>query len=393
MAVSLLGDGIYFLASVWEALRLSDTATAVSVVGVAWTLPTVGLLMFGGALTDRLERRRVMLWVTLGQAGVIAAIGVLSMLGTIELWMLAALVALYGALQAFFLPAFEAIVPTLVSPDELAQASALDQFVRPLSLQLAGPAVGGIVIALGGTGTAFLLDACTFVFAAATLAKMSHAVGRRVQQGRTSYGHSLAEALAFVRVNPWLWRTLVAAAVTLLVFLGPSQVLLPFLVKNTLHDGSGTLGVIRGLGGVGAVLAALVVGRRGIPARALSAMFAGWAIQSLALVGYALAADAWLFACVSLLGGACGAVGNIIWGTLMKTRVPNELLGRVASLDWMISLGLVPVSFALTAPAAQAVGAQNTLLAGGIVAALALIGVGLLPELQRYAINEVSPLR
>lgn len=381
MSVSLLGDGIYFVAIVWEALGLSNSAAAVSIVGVAWTLPTVGLLAFGGALTDRVERRRLMLGSTLGQASVLAAIGALATLGSLQLSILAALVALYGALQAFFLPAFDAIVPTLVPRGELAQAAALDQFVRPLTLQLVGPAIGGIVIAAAGTGAAFLIDAGTFAFAGLTLGLMSRSPrGRRGDGHVDGYVQGLGEALRFVRANAWLWRTLLAAAVTLLVFVGPSQVLLPYLVKNELHAGSGTLGLIRGLGGAGAVTAALAFGQRGVPARAISTMFAGWALQCLVLVAYALAAQAWVFAGVSALAGGCGAIANIIWGTLMKTRVPNRLLGRVASLDWLVSLGLVPVSFALTAPVAQAVGARATLLGGGVIAAGLLLVVGLLGE-------------
>lgn len=373
MTVSLIGDGIYFVAIVWEALRLSNTAMAVSLVGVAWTVPTIGFLLVGGALSDRIDRRRLMLWTSLAQALAIGAIGVLDSAGVIRLWMLLGLVALYGAGQAFFLPAFEAVVPTLVAEEELGQASALDQFVRPLSIQLVGPAIGGVLIALAGTGLAFLLDGATFLFGAGTLLAMprgpSVAVKSTVRRSATGVG----EAMRFVRASPWLWQTLVAAALTLLLFIGPYQVLLPFLVKNALHGGSATLGLIRAVGGVGALLAAVTVSQIGFPGWAIRAMFAGWALQSLALAGYAVAQSAWLFAAIALVGGAAGAVGNVVWGTLMKTRVPNRLLGRVASLDWLVSIGLVPVSFALTGPIAGLLGPRTTLLGGGVLAAGTLV--------------------
>jgi hypothetical protein len=165
-----------------------------------------------------------------------------------------------------------------------------------------------------------------------------------------------------------LWRILLAASVTLLLFVGPSEVVLPFLVKNGLHGGSASLGLIRALSGVGALTAALAVSQSGLPRRAQRAMLTGWALQCLTLAGFAVAQRAWLFAAVALVGGACGAVGNVVWGTLMKTRVPNHLLGRVASLDLVVSIGLVPVSFALAGPAAGLLGARATLLAGGVVA-------------------------
>ncbi len=384
MTVSLLGDGIYFVAMIWEALRLSNTAAAVSLVGVAWTLPLVAFLLLGGTLSDRVERRRVLLWASLLQALAIGAIGVLASTGAIHLWTLLLLVAVYGAAQAFFLPAFEAMVPMLVGADELVQASALDQFVRPAAVQLVGPAVGGVLIAVAGTGAAFLVDAGTFLAAAATLLAMR--IPRNGSAAIPATGGGLAglrDGIRFVLANAWLWKTLLAASLTVLVFWGPYQVLLPFLVKNELHSGSATLGLIRALGGVGALLAALAVSQKGLPGWAMRAMFAGWALQSLTLAGYALAREAWLFAAISLAGGASGAVANVVWGTLMKTRVPNHLLGRVASLDWLVSIGLVPLSFALTGPTAGLIGAGGTLLGGGALATATMIAFMLLVRPRR----------
>jgi MFS family permease len=384
MTVSLLGDGIYFVAVAWEALRLSTTALSVSLVGVAWTVPTVAFLLLGGTLSDRIERRRLLVWATLIQALAIGTIGVRDVSGAINLWILLGLVAVYGAGQAFFLPAFEALVPMLVEPDELARASALDQFVRPLSIQLIGPAVGGVLVALAGTGPAFLLDAATFLFCALTLMAMKL---RSDASAASPTGDSrlsgLGEGIRFVLAHAWLWKTLLAASLTMLLFLGPYQVLLPFLVKNTLHGSSATVGLIRALGGGGAIVAALTVSQIGLPGWAFRAMFAGWAIQALTLAGFAMARQAWLFGAISLIGGATGAAANIVWGTLMKTRVPNHLLGRVASLDWLVSIGLVPVSFALTGPVAGLLGARLTLLCGGLIATGTLIVCLLVSSEQR----------
>jgi DHA3 family tetracycline resistance protein-like MFS transporter len=386
MTVSLLGDGIYYVAITWEALRLENTTVAVSLVGVAWTLPTVIFLLVGGALSDRVDRRRLMIWASLVEAAAIGGIGLLQLSGLIELWALLCLVAVYGAAQAFFLPAFEALVPTLLDPDEVTHASALDQFVRPLSIQLAGPAIGGIVIAFAGTGVAFLLDSATFLVCAGALLIMRASPGLdAVRGGAAASTRGLREAIRFVRANAWLWQTLVAAGVTLLVFFGPYQVLLPFLVKNDLHGGSGMLGAIRALGGVGALAAALTVSQSGMPGRSLSVMFGAWAVQCLGLAGYAVAQHAWMFGAISLLAGASCAVGNIVWGTLLKTRVPNRLLGRVASLDWLVSIGLVPLSFALTGPVAHLIGARATLLCGGLISTATMLSFLVLPAASRAA--------
>lgn len=330
MTVSLLGDGIYFVAIAWQAYSLSNAPTALSVIGVAWTLPTVLFLLVGGALSDRLERRRILLYASLLQAAAIGLIGALAIAGDLRLWMLLCLVAIYGAGLAFSNPAFEAIVPTLIPREEFATASALDHFVRPLTLQMLGPAIGGALVAVAGPGVAFVVDAGTFLVAAGTLLAM-HPGERSAQKGapvRAAIGE-VADGFRFVRANPWLWGTLSAAGLSLMAFYGPLQVLLPYLVKNELHDGGGTFGAIRAAGGVGAITAAFAIGQTGLPRRCITFMFLAWAIQSLLLIGFAVATGAWIFAVISLLSGVMAATGNVIWGTLMKTLVPNEMRGRV----------------------------------------------------------------
>ncbi len=374
MTVSLLGDGIYFVAIAWQVYSLSNAPTALSVVGVAWTLPTVIFLLVGGAISDRFERRRVLMLSNIVEALAIGAIGVLAVTGELRLWMLLLLVALYGAGEAFFNPAFDAIVPTLVSAEEFISASALETFVRPLALQMIGPAVGGVLVALTSSGVAFLIDAGTFTVSVGTLMLMRplprlEAAKRPLRAALDEVG----EGFRFVRGNAWLWGTLAGASLSLLAFFGPFQVLLPYLVKNSLHAGGGAFGAIRAATGVGAILTAAVLAQRGLPRRCVTVMFLAWAVESLLLVGFALATDAWIFAVISMIEGIAAGVGNIVWGTLMKTLVPNELLGRVSSFDWLVSIGLIPVSFALTGPIAAAVGARTTLFAAGVLSAIALV--------------------
>jgi MFS family permease len=383
MSVSLLGDGIYFVAIAWQAYALSNAPTALSVVGAAWTLPTVVFLLVGGAVSDRLERRRVLIAASATEALAIGTIGVLSVTGDLELWMLLGLVAVYGAAEAFFLPAFEAIVPTLVDPDDYTTATALDHFVRPLAVQLLGPAIGGVLIALADPGLAFLVDAATFFVAVCALSMMRrtpYVAGTR-RSAREAVAE-IAEGLRFVRANPWLWGTLSAACLSLLAFFGPYQVLVPYLVKNDLHGGGAMFGAIKAAGGVGAILCASAIAQAGLPRRCISFMFAAWSVQALALVGFAVASDAWAFAIIALVGSGLATVGNIIWGTLMKALVPNEMLGRVSSFDWLVSIGLIPLSFAITGPIAEALGPETTLVGAGLLGAILTISFLAVPGLR-----------
>jgi DHA3 family tetracycline resistance protein-like MFS transporter len=152
MCVSLLGDGVFFVALAWQVYALSNVPTALSLVAIAMTVPTIAFLLLGGVISDRFDRRRVMLAADIARGVVVGVIAAMSLTGTLRLWHLAALAALYGAGTAFFDPSFDAVVPEILPAEALAQANALDQLVRPIALRLAGPAVGGLVIAGVGTG-------------------------------------------------------------------------------------------------------------------------------------------------------------------------------------------------------------------------------------------------
>jgi hypothetical protein len=275
------------------------------------------------------------------------------------------------------------LVPQIVPRHLLLQANSLDQFIRPFAFLLIGPALGGWLVASVGVGQAFMLDAGTFLVSAAAIFLIRH---RTRDEGEpeeaTSMLRDLRDGFAFVRAHAWLWATLLAAAVFLLAYWGPIDVLVPYRVRNELGGTAGDFGLVLACGGLGSILAALVLGQRGLPRRHITFMYSAWTLGSLALVGFGLAGTVWQLQAVSLLEGLFFTAGMVVWGTLVQTLVPGELLGRVTSLDWFIATSLVPVSFALTGPVSAALGAQTTLVVGGIVAAVATIAFLFVPGVR-----------
>jgi DHA3 family tetracycline resistance protein-like MFS transporter len=379
MAVSLLGDGIFLIAIAWETYALWNAPAALSIVGIAMTVPTVVFLLVGGVLSDRHARRRLMLAADAVRAVAVACLAVLVFAGALQLWELVVLVALYGAGTAFFTPAFEAIVPDLLPTQDLAAANSLDQFVRPIALRLAGPLLGSLLVA-AGAGLAFAVDAASF--AASGIAVLAMRSTRPAAAPSVSHAGAVREGLSFIRKRVWLWGTLVAAAAAYLVFLGPSEVLLPYFVKNELHASAGTLGLVFAAGGLGAVGAALWMGHRGHPRRDVTVMYATWTLATLAIAGYGLATAAWQLMLACLLFNALETAGTIVWATVKQHHVPSAMLGRVSSLDWLISIGLLPISFALTAPVAGVLGVRATLVGAGIVGGAITLAALFLPGMR-----------
>lgn len=388
MTVSLVGDGILLVALAWTVYELSNRPAAMAAVGVAMTVPHVVFLLLGGVASDRFDRRRLMIASDAVRGTVVAVLGVLALTGTLRLWHILALVVVLGAATAFFGPAFDAFVPDVVSPDRLPQANAIDQFVRPCAHGMAGPALGGILIAVGGGAAAFLADAATFAVSIAFLSRVRPRLvhgppaGDGGQAPVTGVLAEVREGFRYVRANTWLWATFVAATFAYLLFMGPVDVLLPYLVKNELHAGAGTLGTVLAFGGLGALLGALAVGGIGLPRRNMTFIYGAWTISTLVIAGYGLVRLPWQAMVVSFLFSAFEAAGTVVWLTTKQRLVPRALLGRVSSFDWFISTGLVPLSFAVSAPLAAAVGARTTLVVAGLVGAVVTLGFLFVPGVR-----------
>jgi MFS family permease len=380
MAVSLIGDGIFLVAIAWESYTLWNAPAALAIVGIAITIPMIVFLLVGGVISDRHDRRLVMVCADGLRAAAVAVLAVLAFAGTLRFWELVGLVAVYGVGTAFFTPAFEAMVPELLPSADLPSANSLDQFVRPIGLRFIGPVLGGALVAVS-SGLAFAVDAASFLASLIAVLAITYRPGLHVDLPESNRA-ALVEGLRFVRGRVWLWGTLASAAIAYLVFLGPAEVLLPYVVKNDLHASAGTLGLVLAAGGLGAIGAAIYMGHRGHPRRDVTVMYATWTLATLAIAGYGIANAAWQLMLTCLVFNALEAAGTIVWATIKQRHVPRSMLGRVSSLDWLISIALLPLSFALTAPVAAALGARTTLVCAAAIGAAVTLGAYFLPGMR-----------
>jgi MFS family permease len=381
MSVSLLGDGIFLVAIAWLVYSISNAPVALAVVGIAMSLPQALFVLVGGVVSDRIERRHVMIAADCLRCAAIAELGVLAVTHALALWQVFALVAIYGTASAFFLPSFDAIVPDVVPPELLGEANALDQFVRPAALRLAGPALGGLIVAGWSAGGAFLIDSATFVASAFSIAAMDPLPRKPSTSGLHASVREMRDGYRYVRSQVWLWGTLLGASIAYLLFTGPADVLLPYLVKNELHGGAQLLGVVLAFGGVGALISAVVLGQRGLPRRHMTFIYITWTVATVAVAGYGLAVLPWQLMLACLAFHAFDTAGLIVWGTTRHTLVPPEMRGRVASFR-TLAYGLWPLSYALTAPVAALVGVRTTLILAGVLGGLVTFAFMFLPGMR-----------
>ena len=371
--VSFLGDGVYIVAIAWQVYDQWNRPSALAGVGIAWSLPQVVFVLGSGVLSDRFDRRKLLITADVIRGLSIAGLGTLVTLDLLQLWHVYGLVALFGVGQSLYGPAHNSILPDLVPADQLVQANSLAQFSRPFAMTLLGPALGGILVGTVGAGLAFYIDAGTFAFSALMLLLMRTVTRVAPAEGHASVWHDAREGLRFVFARPWLWAGMGAATISLLCTWGPWEVLVPYLVKNELDGSAGALGLVFAAGGAGAVLAAVTMGQRDLPRRPITVLYWAWAMSAFAIIGFGVSGTIWHAMLASFVMESGITVLLVLWYTVLQRLVPSTILGRVSSLDWLISVAGVPASFALVGPLAASFGTRNTLIVAGAVGGLVIL--------------------
>jgi MFS family permease len=378
-SISLVGDGVFTVALALETLHIDDNPAALSFVLAARLLPTVLLLLVGGVIVDRVPRRAAMLVSDVSRGLAVTAIALLVALGGIQIWELVVMSVLFGAADALFYPASTAVVPEILPAELLVQGSALNATSHTAAQVLIGPALGGVIVASLGFDWAFAVDAVSFALSAGCLVAMAR-LPRPQPSGRSPLAEA-REGLRYCRSQPWLWSTIVAGGIANFVCFSPLAILIPLLVDNVLHQGAVALGLVFAAGGVGGIAVSLLVVRRGAPRRRITAMWVGWGIAAVGVVGLAVSPDVWLAGAAVLVTLGMLQYGNLLWNPIMQELVPEELIGRASSVDWTISLSLSPLGVITAGALAGAIGVRTTILIGALISLL-MSGVLFLPGVR-----------
>jgi MFS family permease len=317
----------------------------------------------------------------------------------LEVWHLAGAAVLIGAGEAFLIPAYTALVPKLLPAEQLLAANGLEGTLRPLAQQATGPALGGLAIAALSPGVAILVTALTYFFSAGcVLAMRVPSTGfepvepgdvddvEQKPEAQTILG-DLREGWSYVRRTRWLLASLLFGTVFVLLILGPLEVLLPFAVKDQLGGGPGDFGLVLAAFGIGGAAGALLISSRSLPRRYLTVLTLLWGFGSLPIVVLGFARELWIMMAGAAVVGLTSSAAMVIWGTLLQRRVPDHLRGRIASLDFFVSLLLMPVSMALAGPAGAVLGLTAVFMVAGIGPALVSL---LVVYFGRFPADEIA---
>jgi MFS family permease len=366
-AASTVGDRIVFVAL---ALYVTDigSATDVGIVLAASTLPLVGFLLIGGVWADRLARNRVMIVTDLIRFALHAALAALIFTGAVEIWHIVVIEALFGTAEAFFRPAYTGLVPQTVPEEMIQDAKAAGGTIETVA-EFAGPALATALVLGLGAGWAFAIDAATFLVSAFFLTRVRPRE-RGAPPERQTLLAEMREGYAEVHSRAWIWVTVVAFAVALLLSFGPWTTLGPTIAEDE-YGSTGVFGLLAAALGAGTVLGALL-GFRWRPLHPMRIGFLCCLPWPAVTVAFAVGAPLLLLVPLFVVAGIGLSLFGIWWETALAERVPPHTLSRVSAYDWMGSLALLPLGYVLAGPLGDALGFALVLGVGSALATLVL---------------------
>src|SRR3954453_21913971 len=371
VSLSIFAEGMWAVVMALQVIELENDPASLSLVATCLGAGLVAFVLVGGLAADRISQRAIIIAVETVNVIAVSTIAVLGLIGALKIWHMAVAATALGIAAAFFFPAYSAILPRILPAEQLLAANGVEGVVRPVFQRAVGPAIAGIVVgatfpSLGATVVAVLF-AVGLLFLVATKPAMKRPAHQQVQQHVL---RDLRDGFLFMLRTPWLLWTLLFASMFVLLVLGPIEVLLPFIAKQRFEDGARTYGFILAFFGVGSALGALAVSSGRLPRHYLTVMMTMWSVGSIPLVIVGVTSSFPLMAVATFVIGCTDGAGMVIWGTLLQRRVPTEMLGRVSSLDFFVSLAFMPVSFAIVGPLSKVVSMETIFLVAGIAPVL-----------------------
>ncbi len=362
---SALGDGVATIALAFAVLHVSDSAVALGVVIAARQGAQAAVTLAAGVVADRLPRHVLLIGVAAVQGSAQAATAALVLSGHASIPLLVGLQAVYGLADGFVIPTSQGLIPATISPGRLQQANALLGLSRNTT-GIIGPAVGGVLVALGSPGWALAADAVSFGVAALLLTRLQLPPRAEVVEP-TSFFADLRAGWGEFRRQTWLWTTIVFFGIGNFAF-SSYFVLGPVVAKRDL-GGAPAWATLMTAFGVGSVLGGLVALRFRPRRPLLASCMAAWVIV-LQPLGIAFGLPLPVLAAISATAGVGIAIHLALWFTVFQQQVPPESLSRVSSYDAFGSFVLGPLGLALAGPVAAHFGVRETLVGASVVMAV-----------------------
>lgn len=377
---SVLAQNMQHVGLAWLVFQLTNSPALLGITGLVQAVPNIALSFVGGAVADRMDRKRLLLLTQGGTALLYFVLATLVVADIVEFWEVLVVGFFLGCVRSFDQPARQALLPLMVPADEIANAVPLGNLVFQ-GTRLVGPATAGILIYLVGVGHMFYFACASFIVALGLFSRLHLGPGS-AREGGPGLLLNILEGLDFIRKNDIILALIVMTFFNS-VFGMSYAIMLPVFARDILHVGAQGFGFMQTAGGIGALLGTFWVvasaraGRRGwqsiLGATAFGVLIVGFANSSSYLLSLGL-----LF-----LMGTANQVYMTTINTSLQLMVPNDFRGRVMGV-WGLTWSLMPLGGTIAGGIAERAGAPTALAFGGVLVALMpLVAAAALPRLRR----------
>jgi len=395
---SLLGDQFALIATPWLALQLTGDPLVLGTVLALEGLPRAVFMLLGGAITDRLSPRRILLISDIIRMILTALMTVVIFTGVLEIWMMYAFSLGFGLVAGFAVPAGNSIVPMLVKEEDLQAGNSLIMGVAQL-VGFVGPTVAGALIGKYsdsplGIGLAFGIDAFTFAVSALCLFLMRSGTGRSAPAGdeKESIWTSILVGMKYLWSNNALRTMFVIVMAMNLFFTGPLLVGIPVLADQYLREGAMAFGLLMSAYAGGNLVGYILAGALPRPGQKTMSVLVIALLAAFGLVigAFGLIRSTWVLFGLNILLGLGNGYIAILMFTSMQTRTPREMLGRMMSMLMLSSIGLVPISQAIAGAISKWSLSGLFIGAGGLVL-LVTVWAAVQPGLKEFSQGLSAP--
>ncbi len=364
--ISLTGTWMQSVAQSWLVYRLTGSVVLLGLIGFASQIPVFFIAPFGGALADRYNRQKILIFTQTSAMITAFVLATLTLTGNIQVWHLFVIAVFFGVANAFDIPTRQAFVSDMVGKEDLLNAIALNSSMFN-GARIVGPAIAGVLVAIVGEGWCFLGNAVSYIAVITGILLMKITPVIRERKGSTF--SNIAEGFTFVAKTPPIRGLLLLLGLISLMGM-PYAVLMPIFADKILHGSSDTLGYLMGASGLGALAAALILAsRKEVFGLGRWVAFASGGL-GISLILFSFSGVFWLSMLCLIPVGFSMMTQMSSSNTLIQAMVPDELRGRVMSVYSMMFMGMAPLGALLAGTLAGIMGAPYTVALGGAVCIL-----------------------
>jgi MFS family permease len=367
----------------WHLYLLTKSPLALGGVGLVRVVPIILCSLLGGVVADAVDRKYLMIVTQSVMLVSAAALAIMTASGLNSVWPIYLLTALTSAATAFDNPARQAMLPTLVPSEEFPNAVSLGLVVFN-SAMIVGPALGGLLLSAYTPALIYAINAASFLAVIVALLLMRASgrveVGKAISQVNLD---ALREGLRFVWKTPIIVQTMTLDFIA--TFFASATALLPIFAEEILHVGARGLGLLAAAPAVGSVVTGLIIARFGISRKQGKIVIISIAIYGAATIVYGLSRWYWLSLLMLAVVGASDTVSTVLRQTIRQLVTPNNLRGRMTSVNMIFFMGGPQLGELEAGAAAALIGSSLSVVTGGLACLVAVAIAGFWAEsLSRY---------